>query len=46
VKTQKKELIPLDKDAKFYGWHTKKEVLKLLTFDDSKEIFKKAIRLI
>lgn len=46
VETSKKELIPLDNDAKFYGWHTKEEVLNLLTFDDSKEIFKKATKLI
>ncbi|MDI6737783.1 MAG: hypothetical protein QME12_04685 [Nanoarchaeota archaeon] len=46
METEKKELIPLDKDAKFHGWHTKKEVLILLTFNDSKEFFKKAIKLI
>ena len=46
VETNKKEIIPLHKDAKFHGWHTKEEVLKLLTFDDSKDIFKKALKLI
>lgn len=46
VETDKKEIIPLDEDAKFRGWHTKEEVLDLLTFNDSKELFKKAIKLI
>lgn len=46
VETKKRQLIPIDKDAKFRGWHTKEEFLNLLTFNDSKELFKKAIALI
>lgn len=46
VETSKEDLKPEDPDARIDGWYTAEEVVKKLTFDDSKELFKKAIQLI
>ena len=46
VESKKEELNPEDSDSEFYGWYNFEEVLDKLTFDDSKEIFKRAVEFI
>ncbi|MBU0461805.1 MAG: NUDIX hydrolase, partial [Nanoarchaeota archaeon] len=43
VATSKRNLIPEDSDAKIEGWYTAEEIIERLTFNDSKEVFKKAL---
>lgn len=46
IETSKTNLKPEDPDSKINGWYTAEEVIKKLTFPDSKELFKKAIKYI
>jgi 8-oxo-dGTP pyrophosphatase MutT (NUDIX family) len=44
-KKSKKRLLPIDPDSEVLGWFTEKDVLKKLTFNDAKELFKKVLKL-
>lgn len=44
IETSKNDLNPEDPDSIISGWYTTEEVIKKLTFSDSKELFKKAIK--
>lgn len=46
IETEKLELNPEDPDSVIYGWYPAEETIKRLTFPDSKELFKKAIKYI
>ena len=46
IETEKMDLHPEDPDSKIDGWYTASEVIERLTFADSKELFKKAIKYI
>lgn len=46
IETEKTELKPEDPDSKIDGWYPASEVIERLTFADSKELFKKAIKYI
>lgn len=46
VETSITDLHPEDSDSEILGWFPKKEILKKLTFSDSKELFVKAIKYI
>lgn len=46
IETPITDLNPEDPDSIVDGWYTAKEVIKKLTFPDSKKLFKKAIELI
>lgn len=46
VETSKTDLKPEDPDSVIDGWYTAEEVIKKLTFSDSRELFKKAIKYI
>jgi 8-oxo-dGTP pyrophosphatase MutT (NUDIX family) len=45
-KKSKKRLNPIDPDSVIHGWFAEKQVLKELTFNDLKELFKKVVKLI
>ncbi|MEA3515217.1 MAG: NUDIX domain-containing protein [Nanoarchaeota archaeon] len=44
IETEKMDLHPEDPDSIIDGWYTSSEVIERLTFADSKELFKKAIK--
>lgn len=44
VESSKTDLKPEDPDSVIDGWYTAEEVIEKLTFSDSKELFKKAIK--
>jgi len=46
IETNKTDLTPEDSDSKIDGWYIAEEVTQRLTFSDSKELFKKAIKYI
>lgn len=46
IETEKTELKPEDPDSKIDGWYIASEVIERLTFADSKELFKKALKYI
>ena len=46
VETSKTNLKPEDPDAEIYGWYDENEIIKKLTFEDSKVVFLKAIQYI
>lgn len=46
IETQKIDSTPKDPDVKIDGWYTKEEVIKRLTFSDSKELFKQVLKYI
>jgi 8-oxo-dGTP pyrophosphatase MutT (NUDIX family) len=43
VETPKKSLVPEDPDVKLDGWYSAEDVLKKLTFEDSKELFRRVL---
>ena len=46
IKTEKENLESKDPEVRFKGWFTKEKVLELLTFGDSKDVFRKVLSLI
>ncbi len=46
VETEKEDLKSKDPEVSFKGWFTKEEVLELLTFNDSKDVFRMVLPLI
>ncbi|MFH1505459.1 MAG: NUDIX domain-containing protein [archaeon] len=46
AETEKTEIISQDPDVEFIGWFTAEQALEKMTFDDNKEIFKKALKMI
>lgn len=46
IETEVKNFNPEDSDAEILGWFIEEEVIDKLTFSDSKELFKKAIKYI
>lgn len=46
IETEKEDLKSKDSEVSFKGWCTKEEVLELLTFSDSKDVFRMVLPLI
>lgn len=46
VETTKENVVPEDPDVKLDGWYDTKDVLKRLTFEDSKELFRRVLEII
>lgn len=44
IKTKKWNLKPEDPDSSIHGWFSKDDVIDELTFNDSRELFKKVIK--
>ena len=46
IETQKTDSAPKDSNVRIDGWYTAEEIIKRLTFGDSKELFKRVLEYI
>ncbi len=46
LETKERKLVPQDPDTRILGWFTQEEVVEKLTFEDSKDIFRKVLKLV